>query len=193
VGTPAGVTIDRMVFWLASRVCFANGCIAQLWHSNIRNRICKIASGMISRITYPAYHAACDLAYPVPVLLKKPEVMRHTLRVCEPIRIKFFVDFADYFGRFLIIFWWVIYLVDITHQKIIKNRLKRTAKSTETFYPDRFVCGFSFCRFPGSFEPIFDSFLGGNINCVYNPPKKESKSGQNNPGNRRNLNSQTDS
>ena len=55
------------------------------------------------------------------------------------------------------------------------------------------VCGFSFCRFPGSFEPIFDSFFGGNINFVYNPPKKESKSGQNNPGNRRNLNSQTDS
>ena len=33
-----------------------------------------IASGMISRISYPAYHAACDLAYPVPVLLKKLEV-----------------------------------------------------------------------------------------------------------------------
>jgi len=67
------------------------------------------------------------------------KVLNASNRPHEPIRIKFFVNFADYFGRFLIIFWWVIYLVDITHQKIIKNRLKRTAKSTETFYPDRFL------------------------------------------------------
>jgi len=26
------------------------------------------------------------------------------------------------------------------------------------------VCEFSFSRFSGSFEPIFDSFFGGNIN-----------------------------
>jgi hypothetical protein len=55
------------------------------------------------------------------------------------------------------------------------------------------VCGLSFCRFLGSFEPIFDSNLGDNINLRILSLKFESKIGQNNPKNRRSLNSQTDS
>jgi len=37
----------------------------------------------------------------------------------------------DYFGRFLILFPGVIYEVDITPEKRIKKRLKRTVKTTE--------------------------------------------------------------
>ncbi len=52
------------------------------------------------------------------------------------------------------------------------------------------VCELSFCRFSGSFEPIFDSKSGGYINFRILPPDFESKIGQNNPENRRSLNSQ---
>src|ERR1700688_3760679 len=45
----------------------------------------------------------------------------------------------------------------------------------------------SFCQFSGSFKPIFDSILGGNINFRILPPKMESKIGQNNPKNQRSL------
>jgi hypothetical protein len=45
----------------------------------------------------------------------------------------------------------------------------------------------SFCRFLGSFEPIFDSFCGGCIKLRILPPQNESKIGQNNPKNRRSL------
>ena len=41
------------------------------------------------------------------------------------------------------------------------------------------VVDLSFCRFFGSFEPIFDSNLGGYINFRILPPKFESKIGQN--------------
>jgi hypothetical protein len=43
-----------------------------------------------------------------------------------------FVDFRDYFGRFLILFWGVIYeMLILPPKKRIKKRLKRTRKSTE--------------------------------------------------------------
>ncbi len=41
----------------------------------------------------------------------------------------------------------------------------------------------SFSRFSGSFEPIFDSFFRVNISFRILTLKKESKIGQNNPGN----------
>lgn len=45
----------------------------------------------------------------------------------------------------------------------------------------------NFCRFSGSFEQILDSFVRGNINWRIWPLTKESKIGQNNTENRRNL------
>jgi hypothetical protein len=47
-----------------------------------------------------------------------------------------FVAFGDYFGRFSILFWEVISTTDITPQKRIEKRLKRTAKSTEAEFVD---------------------------------------------------------
>ncbi len=59
------------------------------------------------------------------------------------------------------------------------------------YLPKRLSLKLSFCRFWGSFEPILHSFLGGNIRKLILPPKKECKIGQNNPQNRRSLNSTT--
>ncbi len=50
---------------------------------------------------------------------------------------------------------------------------------------------FCFCRFWGSFEPIFDPFVGGNINIRILPPTNESKIGQNGSQKRRNQNALT--
>ena len=55
------------------------------------------------------------------------------------------------------------------------------------------VAKLRFCRFSGSFEPIFDSNCGGHIDFRILPPQFESKSGQNNPENRRTLNFATTS
>jgi ADP-heptose:LPS heptosyltransferase len=49
------------------------------------------------------------------------------------------------------------------------------------------VAKLRFSRFSGIFEPIFDSFLGGNINLRILPPKKESKIGQKASEKRRTL------
>jgi hypothetical protein len=45
-----------------------------------------------------------------------------------------------------------------------------------------------FCRFSGSFEPIFDPNCRGNINFRILPLQFESKSGQNNPEKPRTIN-----
>jgi hypothetical protein len=45
-----------------------------------------------------------------------------------------------------------------------------------------------FCRFLGSFEPIFASFVGGYINIRILPPTKEAKIGSKEPKKRQNLN-----
>ncbi len=37
------------------------------------------------------------------------------------------------------------------------------------------VNGFRFCRFWGSFEPIFGLFLGGNIDQMYITPQKQTE------------------
>ena len=66
-------------------------------------------------------------------------------------------------------------------------------------YPLNLVSGFrevecepisikSFSRFSGSFEPIFDSRLGGQYRLIYMPPQAlKSKSDQNNSKTRRKI------
>src|SRR5215469_7028707 len=66
-------------------------------------------------------------------------------------------------------------------KNVNRNRLKVRKRTTEV------VAKLRFCRFLGSFEPIFDSFCGGCIKLRILPPQKESKIGQNNPKNRRTL------
>jgi hypothetical protein len=53
--------------------------------------------------------------------------------------------------------------------------------------PMEVVAKLRFCRFSGSFEPIFDFFEGSNINFRILLPSKKAKSGQNNPENQRTL------
>src|SRR5271166_3174895 len=55
------------------------------------------------------------------------------------------------------------------------------------------VAKLRFCRFLGLFEPMFDSFCGGNIRELILPPQKESNIGQKSSEKRRTLSSVTTS
>ena len=57
----------------------------------------------------------------------------------------------------------------------------------ETKHFSRPLSKLRFCRFSGSFEPLFDLNCGGNIDKSILPPQFKLKNGQNNPENRRTL------